>query len=135
MQETIFTKIVKGEIPCHKVYEDERTFVFLDIHPVQPGMVLVITKTPYPSFLELTEVDAAALWLTVRKVGASLKAVFPAKKRIGVQIEGLDVAHVHVKLFPIDTGDEFRAVPPTTEPNHQELATIAEKMSKGIPQQ
>ncbi len=132
MQETIFTKIVKGEIPCHKVYEDERTFAFLDIHPVQPGMVLVVTKTPYPSFLELTEADAAALWLTVRKVGAGLKAVFPNKKRIGVQIEGLDVPHVHVKLFPVDTGDQFRANPPSGDPNHEELARIADKISKGI---
>lgn len=134
MQETIFTKICKGEIRSHKIYEDERTFAFLDIHPVQPGMVLVVTKTPYPSFLELSDTDAAALWATVRKIGAALRASFPDKKRIAVQIEGLDVPHVHVKLFPVDTGDEFRASPASGEPDHDALSQMAEKISKGLSQ-
>lgn len=129
MEETIFTKIIRGEIPCHKVYEDERTFAFLDIHPVQPGMVLVVSKTPAQTFLDLNNTDAAALWETVRRVAHRLKAAFPDKKRIGVQIEGLDVPHVHVKLLPINSGEEFRAEPPTAEPNHEKLARIAEKIT------
>jgi len=128
MSETIFTKIIRGDIPCHKVYEDERTFAFLDIHPVQPGMVLVVTKTPAETFLELSEQDAAALWSTVRRVGELLRQAYPAKKRIAVQIEGLDVPHVHVKLFPIDSGQEFRAEPPSAEPDHEELARVAKKL-------
>jgi histidine triad (HIT) family protein len=131
MQDTIFTKIVKGEIPCHKVYEDERTFAFLDIRPIQPGMVLVITKTPYPTFLDLDEDDAVALWATVRKLAARLKEVFPDKKRIGVQIEGLDVGHVHVKLFPFDTGEEFRAKPAAVESDHEALTMMANKLRFG----
>lgn len=129
MEESIFTKIVRGDIPCHKVYEDDRTFAFMDIHPIQPGMVLVITKNQVSSFLDLDEADAAALWQTVRKIGSRLRSVFPDKKRIGVQIEGLDVDHVHVKLFPVDSGAEFRAVPNTSaEPDHEALARLADKI-------
>lgn len=129
MEDSIFTKIIKGEIPAHKVYEDDRTFAFLDIHPVQPGMTLVISKTPAETFLDLSPEDHAALWETVQKVAQRLKEVFPGKKRIGIQVEGLDVPHVHVKIIPIDTGEEFRAPPDMeAEPDHPALAAMAEKL-------
>lgn len=126
MAETVFSKIIRGEIPCHKVYEDDRTLAFLDIHPVKPGMVLVVSKTPAETFLDLSEEDAQALWATVRQVARRLQHAYPEKRRIGVQIEGLDVPHVHVKLFPVDSGEEFRAEPPVAEPDHAALAAVAE---------
>ncbi len=130
MQDSIFTKIIKGEIPCHKIYEDDKTFAFLDIYPVQPGMVLVVTKTQAPTILDLSDEDYQALWATVRKIAARLHDVFPEKKRIGIQVEGLDVPHVHVKLFPVDTGDEFRQKPDmTVEPDHEALAKIAKRLA------
>ena len=129
MQDSIFTGIIKGEIPCHKVYEDDKTLAFLDIHPVQPGMTLVITKTQTPSFLDLSDEDYHALWDTVRKVAQKLHEVFPAKAKIGIQVEGLDVPHVHVKLIPIDSGEEFRAKPDfESEPDHPALATLAKRL-------
>lgn len=129
MEDSIFTKIIKGEIPCHKVYEDDRTLAFLDIHPVQPGMVLVISKTQAETFLDLDKEDYAALWDTVNKVAHRLKELFPHKKRIGIQVEGLDVPHVHVKLIPVDTGEEFRAKPDEAAvPDHPALAAMAEKL-------
>lgn len=130
MQDSIFTKIIQGELPCHKVYEDERTIAFLDIHPVQPGMTLVVPKKQVETFLDLDDEDYLAFFATVRKVANKLKKAFPNKKRICVQIEGLDVPHVHAKLFAIDTGDEFRAKPDLTiEPNHSELAKMAKKIA------
>ena len=130
MEDSVFTKIIKGEIPSHKVYEDDHTFVFMDLHPVQPGHVLVVSKTQVPTFLDLSETDAAAFWQTIRKVGARLREVFPEKKRIGVMIEGLDVAHAHAKLFPIDSGEEYRKEPDmTTEPDHQALAAMAKRLA------
>jgi histidine triad (HIT) family protein len=129
MEDSIFTRIIKGEIPCHKVYEDDRTFAFLDIHPVQPGMTLVISKTQAETFLDLDDEDYAALWDAVKKVAQRLKEVFPDKKRIGIQVEGLDVPHVHVKLIPIDTGEEFRTAPDMeAEPDHTALAAMAKKL-------
>lgn len=130
MEESIFTKIIKGEIPCHKVYEDEKTFAFMDIHPIQPGHVLVVSKKPYESILEMDDEDYAALFRSVKKVAKKLKQIFPNKKRIGVMVEGLDVDHVHVKVFPINTGDEFRNSPEMdTEPDHEALAELAKKLA------
>jgi len=130
MSDSIFTKIIRGEIPAHKIYEDDKTLAFLDIHPVQPGMVLVVSKTPAETFTELNESDYQALWHTVKLVAKQLQKAFPTKKRIGVQVEGLDVAHVHVKLFPVDSGEEFRAEPDlSSEPDHRALAEIAKKLA------
>lgn len=129
-QETIFTKIIKGDIPSYKIYEDEYTLVILDIHPIQPGQVLVIAKKQVENFYELEEQDARAFWATIRKVGAHLKRNFSDKKRIGVMIEGLDVAHVHAKVFPIDSGEEFRAPQNMSdEPDHPALEAMCKKLT------
>lgn len=130
MNQTIFTKIINGEIPCHKIYEDERTFVFLDIHPAQPGHTLVISKTPAETFLDLDEQDVAALWQTVHKVGAKLKQAFPDKKRIGVLVEGFDIPHVHISLIPADNAEESRSIAdPDAEVDHPALAALAQKLA------
>jgi len=130
MPDSIFTKIINGEIPCHKVYEDENTFAFLDIQPVQPGMVLVVTKRPAEDFIQLTDDELHTLMDAVKKIAQRLKQVFPAKKRIGVMLEGLDVAHTHVKVFPIDSGDEFRTSPDMdAEPDHAALAAMAKRLA------
>ncbi len=128
--DSIFTKIIKGEIPCHKIYEDDRTFAFMDIHPIQPGHVLVVSKTQVEEFYLLDEQDATALWNTVHKVAEKLRTVFPQKRRIALMVEGLDVAHVHVKVFPVDTAVEYRSLPDeSVEPDHDALAAMAAQLS------
>jgi len=130
MEDSIFTKIIKGDIPCHKVYEDEYAFAFMDIYPIQPGQVVVVSKKPVSNFFDLDETDYRGFTGAVKKIAIKMKAVFPDKKRIGVMIEGLEVDHVHAKLFPINTGDEFRAEPNTsTEPDHEVLAEMAKKIA------
>ncbi len=126
---SIFTKIINGEIPCHKVYEDDKTFAFLDIHPVQPGQVLVVPKKQIPFVWDLDDENYVALMSAVKKVGTKLREVFPEKDRVGVMIEGLDVAdHVHVKVFPFSKG-EYRNLPDMeAEPDHEALAAVAEKL-------
>lgn len=129
MADSIFTKIIKGEIPCHKIYEDENILAFLDIHPAQPGMTLVVTKRQAADFTDLSDSELTSLMIAVKKVALRMKRVFPDKKRIGVQIEGLEVPHVHVKLLPINTGAEFHAKQDTDlEPDHEALADMAEKL-------
>lgn len=128
MTDSIFTKIIKGEIPCHKVYEDERTIAFMDIQPVQPGMVLVVPKAQIDHFMDLPDEDYEALMTVVKKVARRLREMFP-DKRIGVQIEGLDVAHAHVKLFPFSTADQFHARPTGTESDHAALAAMAKELA------
>lgn len=132
MQTSIFTKIINGEIPSHKVYEDENTFAFMDIHPVQQGMVLVVPKAEVDNFEDLESDDYLQLMTTVKRVAQGLRRVFPDKAKIGVQIEGLEVPHVHVKLIPIDSGAEFHAHAPETEPDHEALAELAMKIKENI---
>lgn len=129
-KDSIFTKIIKGEIPSHKIYEDDKTLAFMDIHPVQPGMVVVVPKVQVSHFFELEPEDYQALWNTVKKVAINLKKKFPEKKRITVQVDGLDIDdHVHVKLTPVSTAEELHHIPDTTsEPDHAALAKMAEKL-------
>lgn len=129
MQDSIFTKIIKGEVPSHKVYEDDKTLAFLDIYPIQPGQVVVVPKKQIGFVWDLEDDDYVALMMTVKKVGQRLREVFPGKDRVGVMIEGLDVTdHAHVKVFPFSAGGEFRALPTKNTPDHEELAQIAEKL-------
>ena len=131
MNDSLFTKIIKGEIPCHKIYEDDQTFAFLDIHPIQPGQVLVVPKAQVSFVWQLDPLPYQALMTTVQKVGQRLQQVFPAKARVGVIIEGLDVAdHAHIKVFPFDNDEDFRHAPDmTNEPDHVALAEIAKKLA------
>ncbi len=127
---SIFTRIINGEIPCYKIYEDEKTLAFLDIHPIQPGQVLVVPKKQIGFVWDLDDDDYQALMATVKKIGLRLGEVFSHKDRVGVMIEGTDVAdHAHVKVFPFSAGGEYRKIPDMkSEPDHAELAKIAEKL-------
>jgi histidine triad (HIT) family protein len=78
MQESIFTKIIKGEIPSHKIYEDDKTFAFLDIHPKTPGHVLVVPKNQVQFAWDLPNEDYAALMSTVKKIALRIKEVLQA---------------------------------------------------------
>jgi histidine triad (HIT) family protein len=128
MEDSIFTKIIKGEVPAHKIYEDDKTIAFMDIFPAQPGHALVVPKTQVEDFYDLSDEDHQALFATVKKVALKLKSVFPNKKRIAMQIEGLDIPHAHVHLFPIDTNEEFRSVNSSDGPDHEALAEMAAKL-------
>lgn len=126
---SLFTKIINGEIPSHKIYEDEKTYVFLSIHPIQPGQVVVVPKAQVEFVWDLESEDYAAVMEACRRVALRLREVFPAKARIAQMIEGLEINHAHVKLFPFDTAEEFRHVPDgSQEPDHKALAAIAEKL-------
>lgn len=129
MQDSIFTKIVKGEIPCHKVYEDDATLAFLDIHPVQPGHTLVIPKQQVAFVWDLDPETYQALMATVQKVALRIREVLPALY-VGEQVFGLDVPHAHVHVIPFSTPDEFRRQPDmTVEPDHAALAAMATRLS------
>lgn len=128
MSETIFTKIINGEIPSHKVYEDERTFAFLDIHPVTEGHVLVISKTPVEFIWDLPLEEYEALMRTVHKLGAHIRSTLNIP-HVGVLVEGTGVPHTHVHLIPFTHGHEMRQeADMTVEPNHDKLAEIAKKI-------
>lgn len=129
MQDSIFTKIIKGEIPCHKVHEDDKSLAFMDIDPIQLGMVLVVSKKQVDHIWDLPDEDYRGLMETVREVGRRLQQTFPDKQRIGIIVEGFEVPHVHVKVFPVDNEHEMRSSPKHTEPDHNTLAEIAQKLA------
>ena len=128
MEDSIFTKIIKGEIPCHKVYEDEHTLAFLDIHPIHPGHVLVIPKTQIDHLWDLPDAEYQAVMNTAKLVSNRIRQVL-RPERVGVHVIGLDVPHAHVHLFPFDTIEEYRTIADLdADPNHEELAKMAEKL-------
>lgn len=97
---SIFTKIINGEIPCYKIYEDDKTFAFLDIHPETKGHTLVIPKNEVDKIYELPDEDYTALMQTVKKLSNHLEKVLGA--RIFWKVVGTDVPHAHVHLMPLD---------------------------------
>ena len=129
MQESIFTKIVKGEIPCHKVYEDDTTLAFLDIHPKTPGHTLVIPKEQVEFVWDLNSELYAAVMVTAQKVAQRLREVLGAQY-VGEQIMGMDVPHAHVHVFPFQNAEEFYTRPDmSAEPDHAALAEMAKKLA------
>ncbi|MBR2725973.1 HIT domain-containing protein [Candidatus Saccharibacteria bacterium] len=97
---SIFTKIVNGEIPCYKIYEDDRTLAFLDIHPDTPGHTLVIPKAEVDKIYDLEDEDYQALMSTVKKLSRHMEKVLGA--RTLWKVVGTDVPHAHVHLTPYD---------------------------------
>ena len=129
MEDSVFTKIIKGEIPAHKVYEDDKTMAFLDIHGTAPGHTLVVTKTQVDHLWDLSDEDYNAVMKTAKLVAKRLREVLkPA--RVGVKVIGSDVPHVHIHLIPFNTPAEYSASPnPTSEPDHPALAEMAKKLA------
>lgn len=129
MQDSIFTKIIKGELPSHKVYEDARTLTFMSIYPIQPGQVVIVPKKQVEYVWDLDDEDYQALMMAAKKVAAKIRQAFPNKSHVALYVEGLEVAHAHLKLFPFSTSTELHNVPDTSiEPDHAVLAEIAAKL-------
>jgi histidine triad (HIT) family protein len=129
MQDSIFTKIIKGEIPSHKVYEDELTFAFLDIHPTTPGHTLVIPKVQIAQLWDLEKKDYDAVMATTQKVALNIREKL-RPKRVGMQLMGLDVNHAHVHLVPFNTIDEYYHRPDmNADPDHAALGEMAKKLA------
>lgn len=127
MEESIFTKIIRGDIPCHKVYEDDRTFAFLDINPLSDGHVLVIPKKQVDKIYDLDDETYAALFDTVKKVCSRIQEVIGV--RAGMVVEGLEVPHAHVHVVPMYDGEVLKlhhGYPVNKDDEH--LAEIAREL-------
>lgn len=97
---TIFSRIVKGEIPCYKIAENEQFFAFLDINPVAKGHTLVIPKRELDYIFDLNDDEVSAMMVFAKKVAKAIEKAVPCK-RIGVAVIGLEVPHAHIHLIPI----------------------------------
>lgn len=99
---SIFTRIVNGEIPCYKVAEDDQFLSFLDINPLAKGHVLVIPKKETDYLFDIGDEEYMKLFLFAKRVAISIEKVV-ACQRIGIAVLGLEVAHAHVHLVPINS--------------------------------
>ncbi len=99
---TIFSKIVRGDIPSYKCAENEEFYAFLDINPVTKGHTLVVPKREVDYFFDLTDEEIGRMMVFSKRVAAAIKEVFPCKK-VGVAVMGLDVPHAHVHLAPLQS--------------------------------
>lgn len=127
MQDSVFTKIIQGEIPSHKVYEDDATIAIMTIQPVRPGHVLVIPKKQVDQYIDLDDDTYQRVWATVKKVAAKIKTV-TGKERVGIVVKGVDVPHFHVHLIPFDAGEGLKGGDGEPAPN-EELAEMAAKLA------
>jgi histidine triad (HIT) family protein len=127
---SIFTKIINGEIPAHKVYEDASTLAFLDIHPAVPGHTLVVPRRQVDRLEDLAHEDYLALMNTVKKVMQRMIEVFGSDYRACLKLEGFDVPHAHVHIIPCRTPADFwTRQRMDVEPDHAALAKMAARLT------
>ena len=121
---SIFTKIVNGEIPAHKVAETEQYLAFLDINPLKVGHVLVIPKQEVDYIFDLDDDTYAGLMIFAKIVAKAIKKAIPCN-RIGVAVVGLEVPHTHVHLIPIDNITDMDFSNPKLKLSEKELSEVA----------
>lgn len=137
-EDCLFCKIISGEIPSYRVYEDEAVYAFLDIYPASEGHTLVAPKKHFNSFTDLEAEDVAALFEAARKVTLALEKAFSANgMNIGVnngEVAGQEVPHVHVHVIPRKKGDGGRGIKSIvwTEPDTTNLEAVAEKIKNAF---
>ncbi len=124
---SLFTRIIQGEIPCHKVAEDDRFLAFLDIAPLRMGHTLVIPKLEVDRFFDLPEDVLSAIMPFAQLVAQRISAVVPCN-RVGLAVIGLEVPHAHVHLIPIDGMEDMDFGRPKLKPSADELAALAARL-------
>lgn len=120
---SLFTRIVNGELPCHRVWEDAQHVAILDLSPIQPGHTLVIPKREVAYLFDMTAAEQEALWRAVAHVEAGLRRATDCP-RVCLMVVGWEVPHVHVHLVPTRSAGDFR-VPPKVAQTQEQLAQRA----------
>lgn len=129
MQEpSIFTKIINGEIPAQKIYEDDRVIAFLDIHPMFEGHTLVVPKKQIDQIWDLDDDDYSNLWMTAKKIGVHIQKII-GSPRVSAVVEGFGVPHTHIHLIPIYHGNDLKKVVDlNAEPDFEALSKVAARL-------
>ena len=131
---TIFTRIVKGEIPSYKVAESEDFYAFLDINPLAKGHTLVIPKKEVDYIFDVEDELYKELFLFAKKAGKAIERVIPCK-RIGIIVFGLDVPHAHIHLIPINKASDMSFESPKLSLEKEEFEAIAARIREAFEQQ
>lgn len=129
--ETIFTRIIKGEIPCYKIAEDDRFFAFLDISPIAKGHTLVVPKLQNDYIFDLEDEMLAEMMVFAKKVAKAIRQNVECA-RIGVAVIGLDVPHTHVHLVPITKAGDLDFTKKRVELSSEEMLNLASAISGSV---
>ena len=121
---TVFSKIVAGEIPCHKIAEDSEFFAFLDIHPVATGHTLVIPKEEVDYLFAIDDAKLGRMMAFAKRIARAQEQAIPCR-RIGLTVIGLEVPHAHIHLMPITHESDMYFDRPKGTPTNDELAATA----------
>ena len=124
---TIFSRIVAGEIPCHKVAENEEFFAFLDINPVAKGHTLVIPKAEGDYLFDIDDPKLGRMMAFAKRVARAQEAAIPCK-RVGLAVMGLEVPHAHIHLIPITKESDMNFFGKKLSLSQEELAEIAQSI-------
>ncbi len=124
---TIFTKIIRGEIPSYKIAEDDKFFAFLDIFPLRQGHVLVIPKIEVDNLFDLGEDYLSQILLFAQPIAKAIEQAFPCN-RCGISVIGLEVPHAHVHLIPINSSNDLNFTQPKSKAPDEDLKKAQEKI-------
>jgi histidine triad (HIT) family protein len=124
---SIFTRIIRGEIPCYKVAENDRAIAFLDIRPLTLGHTLVVSKAEVDSVFDLDDQDYAAVFDLVRSVAEAQKHEIPCN-RVGISILGFEVPHAHVHVVPLRSEADLNFANPKLQLDADEMQSIADRL-------
>lgn len=125
---TIFSKIIKGEIPCYKVAENDKFFAFMDINPVQKGHTLVIPKKETDYIFDIEDNDLAEMMVFAKQIAVRIKAAIPCTK-VGVAVIGLEVPHAHIHLVPMQKEGDLDFSRPKLKLTEEEFLDIQKKIA------
>lgn len=125
---TIFSKIIKGDIPCYKVAEDNEFFAFLDIAPLQKGHTLVVPKREVDYFFDLSDEEIGRMQIFAKHVAVAIKKAIPCVK-VGQAVLGLEVPHAHVHLVPMQSEKDLNFANKKLELSPEEMKAIADSIA------
>lgn len=128
---SIFTKIINGEIPSYKIYEDDHFFAFLDIFPLVEGHVLVVPKEEVDKAFDLSE-ELLSKWLVfAQPIAKAIEKEFPCN-RCGLSVVGLEVPHAHMHLLPINSSGDLNFTRVKLKLSEEQLKNIQERIVKHL---
>tara|TARA_B100000674_G_scaffold488156_1_gene499800 strand:+ start:157 stop:549 length:393 start_codon:yes stop_codon:yes gene_type:complete len=128
---SIFSKIVRGELPAYKIAEDEYHLAFLDIFPLAKGHVLVIPKEEIDNIFDMSPEKYSLLWMFAQRVAIRMRNVINCE-RIGVSVIGLEVPHAHIHLVPINTISDINFEAEKINFSEDEFEEIAKSIREAI---
>jgi histidine triad (HIT) family protein len=129
--DSIFSKIIRGEIPCHKISENEEFFAFLDISPLAKGHVLIVPKREVDKYFDLTSEEISGINIFAKEIALAIENAIPCK-RVGVAVIGLEVPHAHIHLIPLNSVEDINFERQKLKLSQEELEEIAETIRKQL---